>query len=91
MPIASRLNIILAARNQVATYECVVATAEEFIERATKAEADRAALLEALKALAPHMEIAFDAEGDTFGIHHNDANDALIQASAVVARVEGRS
>lgn len=47
-------------------------------------------LLEALKALIPFMNMAFAAEGDTFGFHRNDANDALISAERTIAKAEGR-
>jgi hypothetical protein len=46
-------------------------------------------LLEALKLLVPCLEMAFDAEGDAFGVHHNDATDALGGAIAAIAKAEG--
>ena len=48
-------------------------------------------LLAALKALVPFMEMAFAAEGDTFGVRHNDANDALFAAESAIADAEGRA
>lgn len=48
-------------------------------------------LLAALKALVPFMEMAFAAEGDTFGVRHNDANDALFAAESAIADAEGRT
>lgn len=42
-------------------------------------------MLAALKALVPYMEMAFNAEGDTFGVHHNNATDALSAAEIIIA------
>ena len=57
-------------------------------EEAAKAAAPE--MLKALKGLTLFMDMAFTAEGDTFGFHHNDATDALISAKRAIAKVEGR-
>lgn len=46
-------------------------------------------LLESLKSTSKYLEIAFGAEGDTFGIDHNGATDALGEAEALITEVEG--
>lgn len=46
---------------------------------------ERDNLLAALKTLVPYMDMAFNAEGDIFGVHHNDATDALSKAEALIA------
>lgn len=44
----------------------------------------REELRAALKGLIPHMTRAFNAEGDTFGVYHNDAEDALSKAEHLI-------
>ena len=39
-----------------------------------------------IAALIPFMEIAFEAEGDTFGIQHNNATDALSEAERLTRK-----
>lgn len=59
----------------------------EFDRRADEIESIRSRVVEleaALSALIPFMQIAFDAEGDTFGIQHNDATDALSAAECLL-------
>jgi DNA-binding XRE family transcriptional regulator len=47
-------------------------------------------LLEALRALLVYINVAIDrSEGDTFGVHHNDATDAIIAAEAIITRANG--
>jgi heme A synthase len=48
-------------------------------------QVDRVAELETgIAALVPFMEIAFEAEGDTFGVQHNNATDALSAAECLL-------
>lgn len=48
------------------------------------------AMLQTLKDMCRFMDMAFNAEGDTFGMDHNDATDALISAEAIIRAVEPR-
>jgi len=66
-------------------------TLDEVYSTIERIEAGNKDLLEALKALVIHMNTAFDAEGDTFGMGHNDAVDALQVAEAAIAKAEGKS
>jgi hypothetical protein len=48
--------------------------------------ADAPAMLEALEQCAQALDAAFDFEGDTFGLEHNSALDALLTARALIAK-----
>lgn len=51
---------------------------------------DLAALIRTLTACADALDIAFEAEGDTFGVHHNDAGDAAIEACALLSKLPAK-
>ena len=53
------------------------------------AEQINAELLNALQAIIPILDRAFEYDGDVFGIMHNDAVDAEIQARAAIAKATG--
>ena len=44
--------------------------------------------LEMLKRMTAHVNTAMNAEGDTFGIQHNDVVDDLIEAETLIATPE---
>ena len=52
------------------------------------AEQINAELLNALQAIIPILDRAFEYDGDVFGIMHNAAVDAGIQARAAIAKAE---
>jgi hypothetical protein len=49
------------------------------------------ALLPAITKLIAAVQIAMDAEGNAFGIHHNDAVDALIEGGRALELATGKS
>lgn len=59
------------------------------VDEALRLRDERKELLVALEAAAAALNVAFDAEGDTFGVHHNDANDALRVAEVLIAKAKG--
>lgn len=46
-------------------------------------------LVEALRQMAPLLDIAFCYEGDVFGVAHNDAADATVLGRAILSRIPG--
>ena len=47
-------------------------------------------LYEALKGLLPFIGLGFEADVDVYGVHHNDAVDALRIAEQAIAKAEGK-
>lgn len=48
-------------------------------------------LLAALRACSKYLELAFSAEGDVFGVHHNAATDAISTAQVAINKAMGKS
>ena len=46
-------------------------------------------LLEALEACVEYLNMAFNSEGDCFGVQHNNATDALSAAEVVISKAKG--
>lgn len=46
-------------------------------------------LLDSLKEMSRLMNVAMSAEENPFGIHHNDATDAIGVAEVLIARAGG--
>lgn len=60
-------------------------------ETIDKTESAYDAMLEALKGCLAALNVAIDrSEGDTFGIHHNAAMDAMCAAEKAISYAEGR-
>lgn len=57
---------------------------DHMTQQINKLTARNAKLEAVMAALIPFMEIALGAEGDAFGLQHNDATDALLSADQLL-------